>query len=90
MCASHHVARRPATAQHVLVIAHATASTVLLSVAVMLGQSLQNIPHRPLGFAAEGRYLVSIDTRLSHYTEDQLFRCSVRSTLDRTIPGVKA
>jgi putative ABC transport system permease protein len=78
------------SAQKILVIAQAAVSVVLLSAAVMLGQSLRHLEHQNLGFAADSRYLVSIDSRLSNYREDQLlplFR-EIETRL-RAVPGVR-
>jgi len=77
-------------AQKILVIGQAAISVVLLSAAAMLGQSLHNLEHQNLGFGADGRYLVSIDSKLSNYAQDQLlplFQEIVRRL--RGIPGVR-
>jgi len=76
--------------QNILVIAQAALSVVLLSAAAMLGQSLRNLEHQDLGFPADGRYLVSIDSKLSNYPEAQLqplFR-NIETRL-RALPGVR-
>jgi hypothetical protein len=81
-----HVARRPDGrharidphgfrddgAQKTLAIAQAAVSVVLLSAAAMLGQSLYNLEHQNLGFATDGRYLVSIDSKLSNQPQERL------------------
>ena len=77
-------------AQKLLVIAQAAMSVILLSAAAMLGQSLRNLEHQDLGFAGDGRYLVSIDSKLSNYRAEQLlplFREIERRL--RGIPGVR-
>jgi putative ABC transport system permease protein len=81
---------RTTGAQKFLVIAQVAISVVLLGAAAMLGQSLRNLEHQNLGFAADGRYLVSIDSKLSNYPEAQLlplFREIERRL--RAIPGVR-
>ena len=55
-----------------LVIVQAAVSVVLLSAAAMLGQSLRNLEHQNFGFDTRGRYLVSIDTKISNYRQEQL------------------
>jgi predicted permease len=55
-----------------------------------LGQSLHNLEHQNLGFAADGRYLVSIDSKLSNQPQEQLlplFR-EIETRL-RAFPGVR-
>lgn len=79
-----------AGAQKTLVIVQVTISLVLLSAAAMLGQSLRNRAHQDFGFDPDGRYLVSIDPKLSNYTQEQLvllFR-EIEGRL-RAIPGVR-
>ena len=77
-------------AQKALVIAQAAVSVVLLSAAAMLGQSLYNLEHQNLGFAADGRYLVSIDSKLSNPPQEQLLPL-FREIDDRlrALPGVR-
>jgi putative ABC transport system permease protein len=90
MRGSNRTASGTTSAQRILVIAQAAVSVVLLSAAAMLGQSLRNLEHQNLGFAADGRFLVSIDPKLSNYPEEQLlplFR-EIESRL-RAIPGVR-
>jgi putative ABC transport system permease protein len=58
--------------QKTLVIVQAGVSVVLLSAAAMLGQSLRNLEHQNFGFDARGRYVVSVDPRISNYKEEQL------------------
>jgi predicted permease len=58
--------------QNTLVIVQVAVSVVLLSAAAMLGQSLRNLEHQNYGFDPSGRYVVSIDSRLSGYQPDQL------------------
>lgn len=77
-------------AQQTLVVAQTAVSVVLLSTAALLGQSLRNFEHQNLGFETGGRYLVSINSMLSNYNQDQLaplFR-DVENRL-ATIPGVR-
>ncbi len=79
-----------AAAQSTLVIVQAAVSLVLLSAAAMLGQSLRNREHQNFGFDTSGRYLVSIDPRISSYKQEQLvplFR-EIEDQL-RSIPGVR-
>jgi predicted permease len=78
-------------AQKTLVIVQAAVSVVLLSAAAMLGQSLRNLEHQNFGFDPGGRYLVSIDPKISGYTQGQLvplFR-EIESRV-RSIPGVRS
>ena len=73
-----------------LVIVQAAVSVVLLSAAAMLGQSLRNLEHQNFGFDTRGRYLVSIDPKISSYRQEQLvplFR-EIEGRL-RAIPGVR-
>ena len=77
-------------AQKTLVIVQTAVSVVLLSSAAMLGQSLHNLEHQNFGFETSGRYVVSIDPRLSYYKQEQLvplFR-EVEDHL-RAVPGVR-
>jgi putative ABC transport system permease protein len=72
------------------VVAQAAISVVLLSAAAMLGQSLRNLEHQNLGFAADSRYLVSIDSKLSNLPQERLlplFR-DIETRL-RAFPGVR-
>jgi predicted permease len=77
-------------AQKMLVIVQAAVALVLLSAAAMLGRSLRNLEHQDFGFDAGGRYLVSIDTRISNYNQEQLVPL-FRQIEDqfRAIPGVR-
>ncbi len=78
-------------AQKTLAIAQAAVSVVLLSAAAMLGQSLYNLEHRNLGFAADDRYLVSIDSKMSNLPQERLlplFR-EIQTSL-RAFPGVRS
>jgi putative ABC transport system permease protein len=59
-------------AQKTLVVVQVAVSLVLLSAAAMLGQSLRNLEHQNLGFDSRGRYLVSIDPKLSNYKQEEL------------------
>jgi predicted permease len=79
-----------AWAQKMLVIVQAAVSLVLLSAAAMLGQSLRNLEQRNFGFDSDGRYLVSINPKISNYKQEQLvplFR-EIEDQL-RLIPGVQ-
>ena len=79
-----------AGAQKTLVIVQAAVSVVLLSAAAMLGQSLRNREHQNFGFESRGRYLVSIDPKISGYKPAQmvpLFQ-EIEDHL-RGIPGVR-
>jgi putative ABC transport system permease protein len=77
-------------AQQTLVIVQTAVSMVLLSSAAMLGQSLRNLGQQNFGFDSDGRYLVSIDPKISNYKQEQLvplFR-EIEGQL-RLIPGVQ-
>ena len=63
---------KSAGAQKMLVIVQAAVSLVLLSAAAMLGQSLRNLEHQDFGFDSDGRYLVSINPKISNYRQEQL------------------
>ena len=76
--------------QETLVIGQAALSLVLLSAAAMLGQSLRNLEHQNFGFDTSDRYLVSVNSKLANYKQEQLvplFR-EVEDRL-RAIPGVR-
>jgi predicted permease len=79
------------SAQKMLVIVQATVSLVLLSTAAMLGQSLRNLERQNFGFDSGGRYLVSINPKISGYRQEQLAQLlsGVEDQL-RLIPGVHA
>jgi putative ABC transport system permease protein len=79
-----------AGAQKTLVIVQVAISLVLLSAAAMLGQSLRNLEHQNLGFDSRGRYLVSIDPKLSNYKQEELSPLfqQIEEHL-RAIPGVR-
>lgn len=76
--------------QKTLVIAQAAISLVLLSAAAMLGQSLRNMEHENFGFDPAGRYLVSIDPKVSSIPQEQLVPL-FRAIQDRlsALPGVR-
>jgi putative ABC transport system permease protein len=77
--------------QKTLVIVQVAVSLVLLSAAEMLGRSLSNLQHQNFGFDPRGRYLASIDPKLSNYKQEELlplFR-EIEDRL-RAIPGVRA
>jgi predicted permease len=78
-----------ARAQKMLVIVQAAVSLVLLSAAAMLGQSLRNLERQNFGFDSDGRYLVSINPKISNYKQEQLVPLlrEVEGRL-RLIPGV--
>jgi putative ABC transport system permease protein len=62
----------------------------LLSAAAMLGQSLRNLEHQDFGFDSRGRYLVSIDPKVSNYKQEELSPLfqEIEGHL-RAIPGVR-
>jgi putative ABC transport system permease protein len=77
--------------QKTLVIVQVAVSLVLLSAAAMLGRSLRNLEHQNFGFDPSGRYLASIDPKLSNYKQEEslpLYR-EIEDRL-RAIPGVRA
>jgi predicted permease len=77
-------------AQKTLVIVQVAVSLVLLSAAAMLGQSLRNLEHQNFGFDSRGRYLVSMDSKLSNYKPEELN--SLYQEIEehlRAIPGVR-
>ena len=73
-----------------LVTVQAAVSVILLSTAAMLGQSLHNLEHQNFGFDTSGRYLVSIDPKISNYRQEQLVPLfhEIEGHL-RAIPGVR-
>ena len=77
--------------QKTLVVAQAAVSVVLLSAAAMLAQSLRNLEHQNFGFQSDGRYLVSINPKLSNYKQEQLATLfhGIEERL-RSLPGVHA
>ncbi|WP_229739427.1 ABC transporter permease [Edaphobacter dinghuensis] len=77
--------------QQTLVIAQASMSLVLLSIAALLGQSLRNLKHQNFGFDMNGRYVAWINPKLGGYKPEQLDPLFERIQ-DRlkAIPGVKA
>jgi len=77
-------------AQKTLVIVQTAVSLVLLSAAAMLGQTLRNLEHQNFGFDISGRYLVSIDPKISNYKQQQLVSL-FREIQDHlhAIPGVR-
>ena len=77
-------------ARKMLVVMQAAISLVLVSVAAMLGHSLRNLGQQNFGFDSDGKYLVSIDPKISSYKPEQLvplFR-EIEGQL-RLIPGVQ-
>jgi putative ABC transport system permease protein len=88
--ANRSVGRNRHWAQKTLVVGQVAVSLVLLSTAAMLGQSLRNLEHQNYGFDMSGRYLVSIDPKISNYEQQQLvplFR-EIQDHL-HAIPGVR-
>jgi putative ABC transport system permease protein len=76
--------------QKALVVTQAALSLVLLSAAVLLGQSLRNLEHQKFGFDMQGRYVAWINPELAGYKPDQLdslFR-RIQERL-RAMPGVR-
>ena len=67
-----HASGRQRWAQKILVVLQAAVSLVLLSAAGLLGQSLRNLEHENLGFDPEGRFLVTIDPKISGVAQQQL------------------
>ncbi len=82
---------RTTGAQKMLVIVQAAVSLVLLSAAVMLGQSLRNLEHQNFGFEPSGRFLVAINPKISDYKQEQLapLISEIEDEL-RLIPGVRS
>jgi putative ABC transport system permease protein len=79
-----------AGAPKALVIVQVAVSLVLLSAAAMLGQSLRNREHQNFGFDSHGRYLSSMDAKLSNYKPEEL--SSLFQEIEkhlRAIPGVR-
>ena len=76
--------------QNLLVILQTALSVVLLAVAAMLSQSLRNLEHQDFGFKPSGRYLISIDPKISNYRPEQLVPLfgEIEERL-RAIPGVR-
>ena len=84
------VSGRATWPQKSLVIVQAALSLVLLSAAVLLGQSLRNLEHQNFGFDTRGRYIARINPELAGYKSDQLdmlFR-RIQERLG-AIPGVR-
>jgi putative ABC transport system permease protein len=84
------VGRGSGWARKMLVVMQAALSLVLVSAAAMLGQSLRNLGDQNFGFDSRGRYLVSLDAKISNYKPEQLvplFR-AIEGSL-RLIPGVQ-
>ena len=65
-------------------------SVVLLSLAAMLGQSLQNLQQKDFGFDPRGRYLVYVNAKLAGFEQEQLAPL-FRQIADRlrAVPGVR-
>jgi predicted permease len=70
--ANRSTAKKSSFPQKALVAAQAGLSLVLLSVAVMLSQSLHNLEHQSLGFETRDRYVAWIDPALAGYQPEQL------------------
>lgn len=77
-------------AQKGLVVLQAAISLVLLSTAGLLSQSLRNLEHHDLGFDPAGRYLVTIDPKISGVPQEQLIPLyrEIETRLG-AIPGVR-
>lgn len=77
--------------QKALVVAQASMSLVLLSTAVLLGQSLRNLEHQNFGFDREGRYVAWINPKLESYKPEQLHPLfqQIQERME-AIPGVKS
>ncbi|HEY4133559.1 MAG TPA: ABC transporter permease, partial [Gemmatimonadaceae bacterium] len=77
--------------QRPLITLQIAISVVLVSVAAMLGQSVRNLERQDFGFSTDGRYLVSIDSKLSNHRVEQL-NPLFRDVADRlrALPGVRA
>jgi len=77
-------------APKMLVIVQAAVSIVLLSAAAMLGQSLRNLERQNFGFETSGRYLVSINPKISNFRQEQLVSLfhEIEGHL-HAIPGVR-
>jgi predicted permease len=77
-------------ARKMLVVMQAAISLVLVSAAAMLGQSLRNLGHQNFGFDSAGRYLVSIDPKISNYKQEQLVALFLEIERQlQHIPGVQ-
>jgi predicted permease len=74
----------------VLVVAQAALALVVVSAAAMLGLSRYHLMHQRFGFDPTDRYLISINTMLSHYEPAQLGGV-VRDLENRlrAVPGVR-
>jgi predicted permease len=70
--ANRSTAKKSSFSQKALVAAQAGMSLVLLSVAVMLSQSLHNLEHRSFGFKTKDRFVAWIDPALAGYQPSQL------------------
>jgi putative ABC transport system permease protein len=88
--ANRFVGNSGAWAHKTLVFVQTAVSLVLLSAAAMLGQSLRNLEHQDFGFDTTGRYLISINPKLSNYQQEQLVPL-FRKIEERVgaIPGVR-
>jgi predicted permease len=76
--------------QRALVVGQAAISLLLISVAIMLSQSLRNLEQQDFGFQTKDRYLISLDAMSAGYSPErlQLLYDRVQQRLTR-IPGVK-
>jgi putative ABC transport system permease protein len=83
--------RTAARAQRTLIVAQTAVSLIVLSAAMLFGRSLSNLVHQDLGFDPGGRYLISIDPKLSNYRQDRLVPlfAEIRARLG-AIPGVRS
>ena len=82
---------RASLPQASLIVAQASLSFILLTLAGLLTQTLNNLERVPLGFEADGRVIVHIDPQLAGYKPAQL-PALYQELEDRLsqIPGVRA
>lgn len=77
--------------QRALVVGQIAVSLVLLTLAALFAQSLRNLERQDFGFDSSGRFVASIDPKLSNYRAEELvplFR-RIEERL-RGVPGVQA
>lgn len=79
------------TPRSVFIVAQAALSIVLLTIAGMFTQSLNNIEKADLGFQPEGRLVANVNFRAAGYTPEQLpaLYTEVQRRLEE-IPGVRS
>ncbi len=89
--ANRSTAKKSSFPQKALVAAQAGMSLVLLSVAVMLSQSLHNLEHQSFGFETKDRYVAWIDPALAGYQPPQLpaLYQRIQERL-QNVPGVRS